>query len=178
MMTTTRRLLALLAVFAMLFAACGDDDNDTATSKTSPAESGKSSTTTAAATVPSTAGPVLVARLSGAEEVPGPGVADGVGAVEITFTADQICSNFTVTMGETPVMAHIHQGAKEESGPVVVDLKPMFTPGEAAFISKGCTSADMAKVQPVKDNPAGYYVNVHTAKHPNGAVRGQLAPKQ
>lgn len=33
----------------------------------------------------------------------------------------------------------------------------------------------MEKAEPIIDDPAGYYMNIHSAEHPNGAVRGQLA---
>ena len=42
--------------------------------------------------------------------------------------------------------------------------------------TEGCTSGqDAAALQAIIDGPAGYYVNVHNADFPGGAVRGQLA---
>jgi hypothetical protein len=41
--------------------------------------------------------------------------------------------------------------------------------------AKGCKTADAAAVKDIMANPANYYVNVHNAAHPKGAVRGQLA---
>jgi hypothetical protein len=78
-------------------------------------------------------------------------------------------------MGQTPLKAHIHQGAKGMSGPVVVDLMPAFETGESAYMSKTCveTTADTAS-QLIAD-PAGYYVNIHSDGHPDGAMRGQLS---
>ena len=42
-------------------------------------------------------------------------------------------------------------------------------------ISSGCTAADGALIQDIIDYPDQYYVNVHTAEHPAGAIRGQLS---
>ena len=38
----------------------------------------------------------------------------------------------------------------------------------------GCATADRALVKEILQNPAGFYVNVHTSDFPAGAVRGQL----
>jgi hypothetical protein len=38
----------------------------------------------------------------------------------------------------------------------------------------GCVSAPKATVRPTPRHPGRYYVNVHTAKFPAGAARGQL----
>ncbi len=43
----------------------------------------------------------------------------------------------------------------------------------AAHIHQGAAGSN----GPVVANPADYYVNVHTAQYPNGAIRGQLAPQ-
>ncbi len=48
-----------------------------------------------------------------------------------------------------------------------------FAPPAGGSIT-GCTSATSALVQQIADNPAGFYVNVHNAEFPNGAIRGQL----
>jgi hypothetical protein len=38
-----------------------------------------------------------------------------------------------------------------------------------------CLAVDKEKLDPIVANPSAYYVNVHTAEFPGGAVRGQLA---
>lgn len=65
--------------------------------------------------------------------------------------------------------AHIHTGGAGETGSPVL---PLEAPTEGA--SGGCqpVAADLA--QALLGNPAGYYVNVHTAAAPGGAIRGQL----
>ncbi len=64
---------------------------------------------------------------------------------------------------------HIHHGAKGAAGPVVA---PLFT--SPTRKPKGCVSADKALIKKILRKPGGYYVNVHTAKFPAGAARGQL----
>ena len=66
------------------------------------------------------------------------------------------------------VAAHIHVGAKGKSGNVLI---PLCAP---------CTKAAMGTVKlnamELRDlKKAATYVNVHTAKYPNGEIRGQLA---
>jgi hypothetical protein len=53
------------------------------------------------------------------------------------------------------------------SGPVVV-------PFGKAFKSKGCTTASRSLIASILRSPSAYYVNVHNAKYPGGALRGQL----
>ncbi|HLF39983.1 MAG TPA: CHRD domain-containing protein [Acidimicrobiia bacterium] len=176
-MTNRRlRLLSLLAAAMLLVGgACSDDDNDDAAG----GDEGGDQTTTSqdsSTEVTTTPGVTLTAALSGAEEVPGPGVDDGVGTAEVRLDGEQVCYVMNVTMGETPTAGHIHEAAKGVSGPVVVDLKPTFEPGESAFTAEGCAAPpNQELLARIGTEPAAFYVNVHTAEHPNGAVRGQLA---
>jgi len=117
----------------------------------------------------------LKAALSGADEVPGPGVKDGVGAFLLDITGTKGCYDVKATMGEKPTKAHIHQGAKGASGPVIVDLMPAFTPGEAAFTAKSCVDLPGDTAATLIADPSAFYVNVHSDGHPDGAMRGQLA---
>jgi hypothetical protein len=41
--------------------------------------------------------------------------------------------------------------------------------------SEACVSAAQELVQAIIQNPENYYVNVHNAPFPGGAVRGQLS---
>jgi hypothetical protein len=168
--TTLRPLTAILLFLglAAVPGACGGDkDKDKDTKVTTETTAGGEKNDGTAVS--------LKALLSPAEEVPGPGVKDGVGAALIDIAGPKVCSDLKATMGEKPLKAHIHQGAKGASGPVVVDLMPAFNPGESAYTSKTCveTTADTAS-QLIAD-PAGYYVNIHSDGHPDGAMRGQLA---
>jgi hypothetical protein len=132
--------------------------------------------TTAPGPTPTGTAPVtLKARLTGAEEVPGPGLPVGVGSFAIDVAGPKGCYTLNATMGEKPTQAHIHQGVKGSAGPVVVDLMPNFLSGEAAFLARSCVDLPADTAAKLTADPAGYYVNVHTDAHPNGALRGQLA---
>jgi hypothetical protein len=109
--------------------------------------------------------------LSGAEEVP-PADPDGTGFALITLNVGQatVCWELTVANIQPAAAAHIHRAPAGVNGPVVVGLTPPTTGS-----SSGCTSAAPALIQDIIDNPEQYYVNVHNAEFPNGAVRGQLS---
>src|SRR5215207_7632769 len=111
----------------------------------------------------------LTATLTGAAEVPGPGDADGGGSAVITLNQGQneVCFELTVTNIAAATLAHIHSGAAGVAGPVVVTLTP---PAEGS--SKGCVAAGADPIKEIRQNPANYYVNVHNADFPDGAVRG------
>lgn len=117
------------------------------------------------------AGAALRATLTGAAEVPGPGDTDGGGAatVRVDPAQNQVCYTLTVTGIDTATAAHIHTGATGAAGPVAV---PFDAPADGS--SEGCATVAPALAQALTENPGGYYVNVHTAAFPNGAVRGQL----
>ena len=119
-----------------------------------------------------TGGRKLQTSLTGAAEVPGPGDTDGTGMAEITVNAGQnrVCYKLSVANIATASAAHIHEGAATVAGPVKVTLG---TP--ASGMSKGCVKVDRALALEILKRPADYYVNVHNAAFPAGAVRGQLA---
>lgn len=123
---------------------------------------------------PTPALPEFTLMLTGANEVPGPGDPDGAGTATVTVDVenDQVCYTISVSNITLPTTgAHIHVGGAEVAGPVVVPLTPPGASGE----SEGCVEvADVGVLQSIVEDPAGYYVNVHTTDYPNGAVRGQL----
>ena len=112
------------------------------------------------------------ANLTGAAEVPGPGDPDGGGTVQVTLNSDknEVCYDLTVTKIDEATGAHIHEGAAGKDGPVKVGLD-----APKGGSAKGCKTADAAVVKDIMANPANYYVNVHNAAHPKGAIRGQLS---
>jgi hypothetical protein len=108
----------------------------------------------------------LHARLSGAAETP-KGDPDGRGTAEIKINGRSVCWELTVSRVGRPQAAHIHRGRPGVAGPVVVPLG-------ASYKAEGCTRAAAATARAIAAKPATFYVNVHNAKYPAGAVRGQL----
>jgi hypothetical protein len=108
----------------------------------------------------------LHASLVGKAETP-KGDPDGLGTAEIKITGTRVCWEIKVSKVQTILAAHIHKGKPGTAGPVVV-------PFGKAFKSKGCTTTTAAIAAAIERNPAAYYVNVHNAKYPGGALRGQL----
>ncbi len=114
----------------------------------------------------------LRSSLTGIQEVPGPGDSDGSGtAVVRARPADaQVCWTLNVRGIDPATAAHIHRGPAGTAGPPVV---PLATP-DSAGRSEGCASVEQDVALDIAYRPFDYYVNVHTAAFPAGAVRGQL----
>jgi len=119
-----------------------------------------------------TGGRPLYATLTGAAEVPGPGDPDGAGVFVVTLNQGQgeICYTLAVTGIDPARAAHIHRGTESEAGPVVVGLVP---PTSGA--SSACLAVSPELIKAIRKNPENYYVNVHNAVYPAGAIRGQLS---
>ena len=112
----------------------------------------------------------LKASLSGKVETP-KGDLTGKGSVAVTVNTKtgKVCWKFTISKIDGAAQAaHIHKGGKGVAGPVVV-------PFGGAYKKTGCMTVKPAVAKAIVAKPGGYYVNVHNAKHPAGAIRGQLA---
>lgn len=108
------------------------------------------------------------AFLYGANEVPGPGDPNGFGVATMLIdnVASTISWSFMALNIDMPLTAaHIHTGGFGVAGPPIVDFGGSLT-GSSMF------DADLALINPV--NAGGYYVNLHTAAYPAGAIRGQM----
>jgi hypothetical protein len=111
--------------------------------------------------------------LTGAAEVP-PGDPDGSGTARLTLNPGQgeVCFDITVSNITLPATgAHIHEAPAGVAGPIVI---PLAAP-DATGHSSGCVSADREEIMEIIQHPEDYYVNVHNADFPAGAVRGQLS---
>jgi len=121
----------------------------------------------------STAGAPRISSLSGAEETGAAGGdSDGKGFVMIRLNVGQsrVCWQLEWSDIATPFAAHIHVAPAGVAGPIVVPLSISATGS-----SSGCGTADPELIQAIIDIPENYYVNVHNAGFPGGAIRGQLS---
>jgi hypothetical protein len=133
-----------------------------------PAPAGACPTTLLTAT---SGGRGFTVALTGEVESPdGDPVATGEATVRLRARQAQVCYEIDATNLPPASAAHIHRGSAGTSGNVVIPLK---TPN-AAGKSSGCATAARSLVNAILADPASYYVNVHTAEFPNGAIRGQL----
>jgi hypothetical protein len=114
----------------------------------------------------------LSTTLTGAAEVPGPGDPDGSGEVFMTLNHGQgeICYQLSVSDIAPATAAHIHVGPAGVAGPVVVGLV-----APTSGVSSACASVDRDLIKAITHDPSNYYVNVHNAPFPAGAIRGQLS---
>ena len=121
-------------------------------------------------TVDEVVGSEFRATLTGGNEVP-PADADGWGRADISIndTTDTICTDLEVRSISDVTAAHIHRGSAGVNGPPVVTLD---APDDND--SDDCDTISDALADEIRANPGGFYVNVHTAEHPSGAIRGQV----
>ncbi len=119
---------------------------------------------------------VYTATLTAGEEVPPAADSQGKGTAEVTINTSTDELTYKVTwsgLTGPATIGHIHGPAErgKNAGPVV----PF--PGIAGQSS----TEGKAKITPTQygDLAAGlWYVNIHTAKHPGGEIRGQLELKK
>ena len=121
-------------------------------------------------------GRMFISQMTGAQEVP-PADPDGSGTATFTVNPGQgrICFEITSEGIDLPIVAaHIHPGWPGVVGPPLVFL---LHDGEADADGNfsGCMPVDRAVAKDILKHPWAYYVNLHNATFPAGAIRGQLA---
>ncbi|MBO9603216.1 MAG: CHRD domain-containing protein [Novosphingobium sp.] len=118
-------------------------------------------------------GVALTGTLDGHGEVP---KGDPKGSGEFVLWVDaakqQACYDLGVAGIGTPTAAHVHKGAAGVAGPPVIMLQTPTTLHAAA-----CAPVTPDLAADLVAHPADYYVNVHTAAFPGGAIRAQLMRK-
>lgn len=112
----------------------------------------------------------LNTQLSGDQEV-GVGDPDGTGTFRgrANIGAGRLCYTLTAEDIAPATAAHVHVGDRGTNGPVVV---PLEAPTDGS--SSACATVDRDLLRDIVSDPDHYYVNVHNAEFPGGAVRGQL----
>jgi len=115
-------------------------------------------------------GRIYRVSLSGKAETP-PGAPNGAGSAVIALHSSlKVCWRFSHVRGFTDAtFAHIHRGGAGTAGPIVI---PLSTTGKLHH--KGCVPTTAAMIKAIEQDPAGYYVNIHSKEYPAGAVRAQL----
>jgi hypothetical protein len=168
--------LVPLAIGLLALAGCGS--NKKATSSV-PASTAPATVTTETAPPP---GAVTIShppapakprtyrvKLAGSTEVPA-GAPTGSGLAVISIKAKgEVCWKFSALKGvAAPTAAHIHRGPSGTSGPIVIPLG-------SAYKQDGCVMGTPPQLLAlIEANPKQFYVNIHNAKYPGGAVRAQL----
>lgn len=110
------------------------------------------------------------------------GDSDGSGTAEVTLDlrTGTVCYDISVTGVDAPTEpapglgnAHIHDFAS--GGGIAVDLETSFTLMGGSYVADGCvTVRKRSELVEILLHPEDYYVNVHTATYPGGAVQGFL----
>ena len=108
-------------------------------------------------------------RLWGSNEVP-PVTTQAYGTGVVNVGADRSVSVTLSVIDVAPTAAHIHEGAAGANGPVIVPLQRI---SENAFVAPD--GAKLTEAQYTAYKAGNLYVNVHSAKYPNGEVRAQIA---
>ncbi len=108
--------------------------------------------------------------LSGQQEVP-PVTTSASGNGTITVSPDRSLSGGITTTGVAATAAHIHHGAPGKNGPVIM---PLVRTSENVWSMPA--GARLTDAQHESYRAGNLYVNVHSAAHKGGEIRGQLRP--
>lgn len=137
-------------------------------------DAANTSVTSSAVTVTVLNSPTIDVAVSAAEVFPRTNsTATGTGQLTFNLFTGAVSGAVTLT-GITATLAHIHSGIAGTNGPVIVDFVQSGTdPNRWDVEPGGALTADQ-----VGALLAGQlYVNVHSAAHPGGEIRGQIKPQ-
>ena len=109
-------------------------------------------------------------KLTGAGEVP-PVQTAATGSGTITVNDDKSVSGSVTTKGIEGIAAHVHQAATGKNGPPIIPLEK--TAEGVWSVPQG---AKLTDEQYASYKAGDLYVNVHSAEHKSGEIRGQLKP--
>lgn len=109
--------------------------------------------------------------LNGSAEVP-PVTTAATGSSQITVLPDRSVNGSVKISGMVPTMAHIHEAAVGKNGPPIITLVP--APNDSYAVPAG---TKLTEAQYASFTAGRLYVNVHSAKHPDGEIRAQLLGK-
>jgi hypothetical protein len=99
---------------------------------------------------------------------------DGQGAAAVTIIGNRVCLAISYAGLSRVAAAHIHRGGRGTNGPIVVDPKFTSRSGSRGTLGACVTPNAGTSVSQIRSNPGGFYVQIHTASTPTGAIRGQL----
>jgi hypothetical protein len=132
----------------------------------------------------------LTAELSADNEAPPVLVeSDATGSAHVTLNQGQgeVCFEIEASGFTSDILfAHIHIAPAGVPGPVVVTLFDPGVPGpgdfgpgetlpaDTEFFADCIEGVDEDLIKAIRQNPDGYYVNIHTLNNPGGEIRGQL----
>jgi len=119
-----------------------------------------------------TQGESVRANMSGDQIVPGPGAPNAFGTANlfVDMRYGILCYRMGYDGTSRALAAHIHAGGPGQNGRPVIDLHPESNGDE------GCVGADPTALRNLREHPEAFYLQLHTAEYPDGAIRGQLFP--
>jgi len=113
----------------------------------------------------------FIALLNGAQETP-PTTSTALGLALLTFdeSTKMLCFSLSFTPLETSeVAAHVHgPGAPGQSADILFALPAGNPKNSCEQITSGKQKKDLKK--------GLLYMNIHSAQHPGGEIRGQIVP--
>lgn len=153
-------LVAGAAAFGLLALSAGSVAQETPTKE----KSGKTQTSAKSGKE------TVTAHLSGDKQVP-PVQTKASGKSTIKVDDDKSVSGKVMIEDMTTTAAHIHQGAPDKDGPVIIPLEK----------TSDTTFSVPAKTKLTDDQFAAFkegnlYINVHSKKYPSGEIRAQMKP--
>jgi CHRD domain len=122
----------------------------------------------------------FTAQLSGKNVVP-PVKTDATGSAKFTFDKNMKSMHYVVHLehADSVVMTHIHHAPKGKNGPIAVwlfkfDTKPITI--KNGMLSQGDITNKDINLDSLRTwmKNGDTYVLVHTIKHPQGEIRGQI----
>jgi hypothetical protein len=191
----SRTAFVALVVVVLALAGCGSTKKTTSTATTSSVTAPATTTPVGSATYsvttkptpPAATSPVTAptTRTSGAPPpaksasysvslagtsggLPGAPNGSGLAVISLNASSDQLCWKFSQLKNVTaPTVAKIYKATPH--GPGTAGL-----PLGSAYSSSGCVTEPSIFLGAIGAHPQRFYVSIHDAQFPGGAVRGQL----